>query len=40
MKWYQDMTNEEKGKFWGVIAVTIIGLAMMQLVPVVCRMIF
>lgn len=40
MKWYQDITNEDKRKFWEVIAVTIIGTIMILLVPVVFRMIF
>lgn len=35
MAWYKAMAEEEKKKFWGVIAVSVIGTMMILLVPVV-----
>ncbi len=39
MTWYDSMTDEEKKKFLGVIAVTVIGTVMILLVPVVFALI-
>ncbi len=39
MAWYEAMAEEEKKKFWGVIAVTVIGTMMILLVPEVFALI-
>ena len=40
MAWYDFMTDQEKKKFGGVIAVTIIGSMMIRLVPVVFALLY
>ena len=37
--WYKDMEEQDKKRFWGVIATCAVGSAMILLVPVVFRFI-
>ena len=40
VEWYNALTKQEKKQFWTVIAVTVVGTALILLVPVACRLVF